>query len=200
MKTGGSKHRPAAPRWLHPTPCCRLWYPARLGAEGSWVPHRIPPNGFFGLTIAAACREDCRVHPYDFTGGFFHAAFPSQVAHGHPKIEHEAMSISIFRYKLLLLVFRCRKSWSDHPFWAKPMAGIFSVYRPNANSSKKPGKTPKHEVTLPLVSREWRNGVQLELLLLPFFHSLLTKGRVRVSLRTSVAQHKFPLRQNTLVQ
>ena len=30
---------------------------------------------------------------------------------------------------------------------------------------------------LPLVSREWRNGVQLYLLLLPFFHSLLTKGR-----------------------
>ena len=30
---------------------------------------------------------------------------------------------------------------------------------------------------LPLVSREWRNGVQLLLLLLPFFHSLLTKGR-----------------------
>ena len=31
--------------------------------------------------------------------------------------------------------------------------------------------------SLPLVSREWRNGVQLQLLLLPFFHSLLTKGR-----------------------
>ena len=31
---------------------------------------------------------------------------------------------------------------------------------------------------LPLVSREWRNGVQLYLLLLPFFHSLLTKGRI----------------------
>ena len=30
--------------------------------------------------------------------------------------------------------------------------------------------------TLTLVSREWRNGVQLYLLLLPFFHSLLTKG------------------------
>ena len=30
---------------------------------------------------------------------------------------------------------------------------------------------------LPLVSREWRNGVELYLLLLPFFHSLLTKGR-----------------------
>ena len=32
---------------------------------------------------------------------------------------------------------------------------------------------------LPLVSREWRNWVQLELLLLPFFHSLQTKGRQR---------------------
>ena len=31
---------------------------------------------------------------------------------------------------------------------------------------------------LPLVSREWRNGVQLSLLLLPFFHSLLTKGEL----------------------
>ena len=28
-----------------------------------------------------------------------------------------------------------------------------------------------------MVSREWRNGVQLKLLLLPFFHSLLPKGR-----------------------
>ena len=27
------------------------------------------------------------------------------------------------------------------------------------------------------LSREWRNGVQLLLLLLPFFHSLLTQGR-----------------------
>ena len=36
-------------------------------------------------------------------------------------------------------------------------------------------------LNLPLVSREWRNGVQLQLLLLPFFHSLLTKDRLRVS-------------------
>ena len=36
---------------------------------------------------------------------------------------------------------------------------------------------------LPLVSREWRNGVQLSLLLLPFFHSLLTKGRNGVPVR-----------------
>ena len=35
-------------------------------------------------------------------------------------------------------------------------------------------------VYLPLVSREWRNGVELYLLLRPFFHSLLTKGRLRV--------------------
>ena len=35
---------------------------------------------------------------------------------------------------------------------------------------------------LPLASREWRNGVQLQLLLLPFFHSLLTKGRLSVGL------------------
>ena len=35
-------------------------------------------------------------------------------------------------------------------------------------------------VYLPLVSREWRNGVQLYLLLLPFSHSLLTQGRFRV--------------------
>ena len=35
-------------------------------------------------------------------------------------------------------------------------------------------------VYLPLVRREWRNGVQLYLLLLPFFHSLLTKGRYMV--------------------
>ena len=33
---------------------------------------------------------------------------------------------------------------------------------------------------MPLVSREWRNGVQLQLLLLPFFHSLRAKGRFRV--------------------
>ena len=32
---------------------------------------------------------------------------------------------------------------------------------------------------LPLVSREWRNGVQLYLLLLPFLHSLLTKNKIR---------------------
>ena len=36
---------------------------------------------------------------------------------------------------------------------------------------------PKTSNTLPWVSREWRNGVQVQLLLLPFFHSLLTKGR-----------------------
>ena len=34
-------------------------------------------------------------------------------------------------------------------------------------------------VYFPLVSREWRNGVQLYLLLLPFLHSLLTKGKFR---------------------
>ena len=34
-----------------------------------------------------------------------------------------------------------------------------------------------NSATLPLVSREWRNGVEFQLLLLPFFHSLLTKGR-----------------------
>ena len=34
---------------------------------------------------------------------------------------------------------------------------------------------------LPLVSREWRNGVQVYLLLLPFFHSLLTKGRTNTT-------------------
>ena len=33
-----------------------------------------------------------------------------------------------------------------------------------------------------MVSREWRNGVQLYLLLLPFFHSLLTEGRLCGSL------------------
>ena len=35
---------------------------------------------------------------------------------------------------------------------------------------------------LPLVSREWRNGVQLQLLLLAFFHSLLSKGRLMTRL------------------
>ena len=35
--------------------------------------------------------------------------------------------------------------------------------------------------SLPLVSREWRNGVQLKLLLLPFFHSLLTKGMIKTA-------------------
>ena len=30
-------------------------------------------------------------------------------------------------------------------------------------------------LSLPLVSREWRNGVQLQLVLLPFFHSLQPK-------------------------
>ncbi|CAE7329891.1 unnamed protein product [Symbiodinium sp. CCMP2592] len=32
---------------------------------------------------------------------------------------------------------------------------------------------------LPWVSREWRNGVPLKILLLPFFHSLLSKGKKR---------------------
>ena len=47
---------------------------------------------------------------------------------------------------------------------------------------KTPSKMPGWGlgVYLPLVSREWRNGVQLYLLLLPFFHSLLTKGRSRI--------------------
>ena len=39
-------------------------------------------------------------------------------------------------------------------------------------------KRPGFGLSLPLVSREWRNEVQLQLLLLPFFHSLLTKGRL----------------------
>ena len=37
-----------------------------------------------------------------------------------------------------------------------------------------------HVTYLWLEIREWRNGVQLSLLLLPFFRSLLTKGKFRV--------------------
>ena len=65
-----------------------------------------------------------------------------------------------------------------HPFFFVAARALESLWE-EKESLRAPFMSVSSKVNLPLVSREWRNGVQLELLLLPFLHSLLTKGRLK---------------------